>query len=76
MNHRREKRCNNNGKCFWDLRRSQRDSVIAGVCGCLGEYTPMPTWMWRALFILSIFFGGLGVLAYIVLWICMPVEYY
>ena len=61
-------------RSFWELRRSYRDSVIAGVCGGLGTYTPMPTWMWRAVFIFSVFFGGLGVLLYIILWLFMPVE--
>ncbi|MCF7889187.1 MAG: PspC domain-containing protein, partial [Victivallales bacterium] len=42
----------------------------------LGEYTPMPAWMWRALFIFSLFIGGAGIVAYIILWICMPVDEY
>ncbi|MCF7791621.1 MAG: PspC domain-containing protein [Victivallales bacterium] len=63
-------------KSFWDLRRSNRDCIIAGICGGLGEYTPMPAWMWRALFIFSLFIGGAGIVAYIILWICMPVDEY
>lgn len=61
---------------FWDsirnLKKSSTDKKIAGVCGGFGEHTPMPTWLWRALFLVLIFVWGVGLVAYIVLWICMP----
>jgi phage shock protein C len=60
----------------WDtvrsLKKSARDKKIAGVCGGFGEHTPMPAWLWRALFLILAFFWGIGLVAYIVLWICMP----
>ncbi len=55
-----------------ELRKSARDQRIAGVCGGFGEYTPIPSWLWRVAFVVSLFLGGLGLIAYIVLWLCMP----
>ncbi len=55
-----------------DLRKSAKDRKLAGICGGLGEYTPIPSWLWRALFIGLIFAGGAGIIAYLVLWLCMP----
>jgi len=55
-----------------DLRRSAKDKKIAGICGGLGEHTPVPSWVWRAAFVTSLFIGGLGLIAYIVLWVSMP----
>jgi phage shock protein C len=57
---------------FRDLKKSAIDAKIAGVCGGFGEYTPLPSWMWRVIFVVSLFIGGLGLITYIVLWVCMP----
>ena len=54
------------------LRKSAHDKKIAGVCGGLGEYTPIPAWLWRVVFVTSLFAGGMGLIAYITLWVCMP----
>ena len=54
------------------MRKSATDKKIAGVCGGFGEYTPLPSWLWRVLFLTALFFGGFGLIAYIILWICMP----
>lgn len=60
----------------WDsvrnLKKSTTDKKIAGVCGGFGEHTPVPAWVWRALFLILAFVWGIGLVAYIVLWICMP----
>jgi len=59
----------------WDwqsLRRSAVDQKIAGICGGFGEHTPIPSWMWRVLFLATLFCGGMGLIAYVILWICMP----
>jgi phage shock protein PspC (stress-responsive transcriptional regulator) len=55
-----------------ELRKSSTDRKIAGVCGGLGEYTPLPSWLWRAIFLISLCLGGVGLIAYIILWISMP----
>ncbi|HWV14530.1 MAG TPA: PspC domain-containing protein [Cellvibrio sp.] len=57
---------------FRDLKKSASDKKIAGVCGGFGEYTPLPSWMWRVVFLISLFLGGLGLISYIILWLCMP----
>ena len=57
---------------FRDLKKSVVDTKIAGVCGGFGEYTPLPSWMWRVIFLVSLFIGGLGLITYIILWVCMP----
>ena len=57
---------------FRDLKKSAVDKKIAGVCGGFGEYTPLPSWMWRVIFLISLFLGGLGLLSYLILWACMP----
>lgn len=54
------------------LRRSSTDRQVEGVCGGLGEYTPIPAWLWRATFVGLIFAGGLGLVAYVVLWAVIP----
>lgn len=57
---------------FRDLKKSVHDSKVAGVCGGFGEYTPLPSWLWRVFFLVSLFVGGLGFIIYLMLWICMP----
>ncbi len=59
-------------RSFRDLKKSATDKKIFGVCGGLGEYTSLPSWMWRVIFILSFFLGGCGFLVYLVLWLAMP----
>ena len=61
---------------FWEgvrnLKKSLTDKKIAGVCGGFGEHTPMPAWLWRALFLVLVFLWGTGLAAYLIFWICMP----
>jgi phage shock protein PspC (stress-responsive transcriptional regulator) len=51
-----------NQSAFWqgvrNLQKSATDKKIAGVCGGFGEHTPMPAWLWRALFLALIFLWG------------------
>jgi phage shock protein C len=56
------------------LMRSSRDKKIAGVCGGLAEYFDIDPTIIRVLWLLAIFLGGTGVLAYIILWIVLPVA--
>ncbi len=57
-----------------NLYRSKSDSVIAGICGGLGEYFNTDPIIFRILFVLAILFGGGGLLVYIILWIAVPEE--
>jgi phage shock protein PspC (stress-responsive transcriptional regulator) len=54
------------------LHRSDTDRQIEGVCGGLGECTPIPSWLWRVAFVSLVFAGGIGAIAYLLLWIFVP----
>jgi phage shock protein PspC (stress-responsive transcriptional regulator) len=56
------------------LYKSETDSMVAGVCGGLAEYLDVDPVLVRLAFVLLIFAGGIGVIAYIALWIIMPKE--
>jgi len=56
------------------LHRMTQDSKIAGVCGGLGAYFDIDPVFFRLVFLLSIFFGGLGAVAYLVMWLMVPAQ--
>jgi phage shock protein C len=56
------------------LERSGTDRVISGVCGGIAEYLAVDATLVRVFFVLTAFFGGIGVLAYIALLFLMPVA--
>jgi phage shock protein C len=56
------------------LRRSNRNRILLGVAGGLGEYFGLDPILFRAGFILGSLAGGIGLLAYLVLAIILPVD--
>lgn len=56
------------------LYRSRKDSKIAGVCGGIAEYFNIDATIIRLLAVLSIFFGGGGIIAYLIAWLIIPLE--
>jgi phage shock protein C len=56
------------------LYRSRKDKMIGGVAGGLGEYFDIDPTLVRIIFVVSLFVGGAGILAYIILWIVVPEE--
>src|SRR6185437_15383487 len=54
------------------LRRSTNDRIISGVAGGLGEYFGVDAVIFRVLFAVLSFFGGVGLLAYGVAWLFIP----
>ena len=52
--------------------RSSSDYWIGGVCGGLGEHTPIPSWTWRLIFILFVIIFGTGLLIYLLMWLFVP----
>jgi phage shock protein C len=54
------------------LYRSRTKSMIAGVCGGLGEYLNLDPTILRIVAVLLIFAKGIGVLAYVVVWVIVP----
>jgi phage shock protein PspC (stress-responsive transcriptional regulator) len=54
------------------LYRSPESRVIAGVCGGLGAYFRIDPVFIRILFVLLLFVNGIGIIAYLILWIAVP----
>lgn len=56
------------------LTRSRSERVIAGICGGLAQYFGIDVTLLRIITFLLIFFGGVSLWVYIVLWIIIPEE--
>jgi phage shock protein C len=55
------------------LYRSQKDRIIAGVCGGLGEYFDVDPNIIRIIWLL-VGLTGTGIIAYILAWVIIPEE--
>lgn len=53
------------------LYRDETHKILGGVCSGIGAYLGVDPWIVRILFILS----GVGIVAYIILWIFLPPHY-
>ena len=56
------------------LMRSRTDRKIAGVCAGFAEYFDLDVTVVRVVWLIVAFFGGGGVLAYVIAWIVVPEE--
>lgn len=56
------------------LARRWEGRMIAGVCSGLAYYLGIDVSLIRLIFGLSVLFGGIGIIIYIILWIAMPLE--
>jgi phage shock protein PspC (stress-responsive transcriptional regulator)/uncharacterized integral membrane protein len=56
------------------LYRSRSQRVIFGVCGGLAEYFGIDPVIVRVIAVVSIFISGLGILAYIIMAVVVPLE--
>ncbi len=56
------------------ITRSTRDKAIAGVCGGLAEYFNLDPTIVRLGFVIVAFFGGTGIIAYIIGAIVIPED--
>lgn len=68
---------NNQARGDWGgtpLRRARQDRWIGGVCGGLARVTGTESWIWRALVVLFVLYGGAGILVYLLAWIFIPEE--
>jgi phage shock protein PspC (stress-responsive transcriptional regulator) len=54
--------------------KSDKDRWLGGICGGLGEHSPIPSWAWRVFFVLLFTIYGMGLFMYIVLWIFAPTK--
>jgi phage shock protein C len=58
------------------LYRSNKERMMGGVCGGIAEYFDIDPVLVRILFIVAVFAGGSGILAYIICWIIVPERPY
>jgi phage shock protein C len=56
------------------LYRSRSDRMITGVCGGLAEYFDIDPTIVRLIAVLLVFLNGVGILAYLIMAIIVPVE--
>jgi phage shock protein C len=56
------------------LRRSESDRVLAGVAGGVAQRFGISSTLVRLAWVLSVLFGGLGILAYLILWLVLPKD--
>jgi phage shock protein PspC (stress-responsive transcriptional regulator) len=56
------------------LMRSSTDKKIAGVCAGLADYFDMDPTIIRVIWLLLLICAGTGFLAYLILWIVLPVA--
>lgn len=56
------------------LYRSRKNRIIAGVCGCIGDYFDIDPVIIRIIWLFFVFSMGVGILVYILAWIIIPLE--
>ena len=56
------------------LYRSRTDKKVCGVCGGLAKYLGIDTTILRLILVLCILFAGVGLLAYLIAALVIPVE--
>ncbi len=56
------------------LKRSNKDSIIAGVCGGLADYLEIDPFIIRGIWVIALFFFGTGFLAYLIAWLLIPKQ--
>ncbi len=58
------------------LYRSSREKMLGGVAGGVAEYFDVDPTIVRLVFVLTLFAGGAGFIAYIIMWVVVPQEPY
>ncbi len=56
------------------LYRSKTDRVLGGVCGGIAEYLGIDPVVVRLIWVVASLFWGVGILAYILAWLIIPVK--
>ncbi len=54
------------------MRRSANEKMLAGVCGGIAEHTGIDPVYIRLVFLVSLFWGGIGIFAYLAAILVMP----
>jgi len=56
------------------LYRKQNEAVFGGVCAGLGDYFSVDKVLIRLIWTFLVVFGGIGLLAYLIAWILIPID--
>ncbi|HAG16653.1 MAG TPA: hypothetical protein DCG69_09045 [Bacteroidales bacterium] len=56
------------------LYRKSNERVVAGVCAGLGDYFGIDKVIVRLIWVLLVVLGGIGLLAYLISWIMIPLD--
>lgn len=56
------------------LYRSKKDRIIAGICGGIGNYFKIDPVIIRLIWAVLVLVWGVGILAYLLAWIIIPLE--
>ncbi|QQS37872.1 MAG: PspC domain-containing protein [Ignavibacteriales bacterium] len=56
------------------LYRSYKDKMLGGVAGGIGEYFEIDSTIIRIIFLVTLFMGGTGIIAYLILWVLVPQQ--
>ena len=56
------------------ISRSRQNRVFGGVASGLANYLSIDAIIVRILFVVSVFFSGIGILLYLIMWIVIPEE--
>ncbi len=56
------------------ISRSRQNRVFGGVASGLADYLSIDIIVIRILFVVSVFFSGIGLLLYLIMWIVIPEE--
>jgi phage shock protein C len=59
---------------YKQLYRSQKQRMVAGVCGGIAEYLNVDPTVVRLVFVVVTLFAGSGFLVYLLLWLVVPNE--
>lgn len=57
-----------------DKKLVRKNGVIAGVCGGVADYFGFDVKLVRIIWVLAVIFAGIGILAYLILWLIMKKE--
>jgi phage shock protein PspC (stress-responsive transcriptional regulator) len=60
--------------CRRRLMRSSTDKKLGGVCAGVADYFDLDPTIIRVVWLLLVLFGGTGLVAYLVLWIILPLA--
>ncbi|MCV2367838.1 PspC domain-containing protein [Roseateles oligotrophus] len=62
------------GHAINGLQRSRDERWLGGVCGGLAQISGLAAWIWRLIFIAAVPCHGIGLMAYLILWVLVPEE--